>query len=536
MTMTMTVRTTGGPAPAAAAPGRWGPGWRPMRSRAAGGVPTGCWSITAPARLRTHRRRSGLCATSWPPAAAARPPARTRPRCSPTSASRVSWPPPTPATLRRRVQVSVARLDLRWTGAGRLVPRVHDRGARHLFHPAAVTAQILLALAGLAAAGRGHSAPASISSCGSTRPRSPSSSASAWPRSACTSSPTPWSSSATAAAVDAAGVRLHLGTPAFYVESVSALLLPRRQRLVQAAAGVWAEWQFTSIIAIWLWLPRCRSRSPCCTASSSSTPPPSPPTCSRSPAWTAPGFSPTPSASPTWPAAPAARSPGSLPPWPAASLPPAKTRRSPPTPPLNGLVAAGLLATAGFFWYQLFGDLAATLTHHGPAGWPVLAAAAAVLARPALTATAPRLARRHRQRPRPARRHHLPAAMEVAHPRHPPPGRRLPRDRRPQPAQLGILAGHLHRTRRRLPRASQLRHRPRRHHHRHHRLRRPRHPRPRRHLGPQPPATPGHPSCHPGPHRRHRLPPASHPRPRPDMNTTRRDERPQITAVLLEAA
>ena len=54
-------------------------------------------------------------------------------------------------------------------------------------------------------------------------------------------------------AVDAAGVRLHLGTPAFYVESASALLLPRRQRLIQAAAGVWAEWQFTSLAALWLW-------------------------------------------------------------------------------------------------------------------------------------------------------------------------------------------------------------------------------------------------------------------------------------------
>jgi hypothetical protein len=42
----------------------------------------------------------------------------------------------------------------------------------------------------------------------------------------------------------------------------------------------------------------------------------------------------------------------------------------------NGLAAAALLATAGFFWYQLFGDLAATLTRHGPAGWALLIAAA----------------------------------------------------------------------------------------------------------------------------------------------------------------
>lgn len=54
--------------------------------------------------------------------------------------------------------------------------------------------------------------------------------------------------------VAAVGLRLHLGSPAFYVESVEALLLPRRQRLIQAAAGPWAEWQFLSIIALALWL------------------------------------------------------------------------------------------------------------------------------------------------------------------------------------------------------------------------------------------------------------------------------------------
>ncbi|MGZ4769844.1 MAG: hypothetical protein ACXV8N_14355 [Ilumatobacteraceae bacterium] len=50
--------------------------------------------------------------------------------------------------------------------------------------------------------------------------------------------------------VQLVGVRLHLGTPAFYVESVDALLLTRRQRLVQAGAGPWAEWLATSAVAI----------------------------------------------------------------------------------------------------------------------------------------------------------------------------------------------------------------------------------------------------------------------------------------------
>lgn len=50
--------------------------------------------------------------------------------------------------------------------------------------------------------------------------------------------------------VHAAGMRLHLGAPAFYVDAVELLLLPRRVRIVQAAAGPWAEWQVTSIAAV----------------------------------------------------------------------------------------------------------------------------------------------------------------------------------------------------------------------------------------------------------------------------------------------
>lgn len=50
--------------------------------------------------------------------------------------------------------------------------------------------------------------------------------------------------------IDVVGFRLHLGAPAFYVESVEALCLTRRQRLVQAAAGPWAEWVFTSVVAL----------------------------------------------------------------------------------------------------------------------------------------------------------------------------------------------------------------------------------------------------------------------------------------------
>ena len=170
-------------------------------------------------------------------------------------------------------------------------------------------------------------------------------------------------------AVDAAGVRLHLGTPAFYVESASAVLLTRRQRLVQAAAGVWAEWQFTSLIAIWLWLTPLPFAVPLLhrfvilNAATITT-----------------NLLPFTGLDGSWLLADAAglpdlarRSRGAI-----TRLLTSLTTRGPVTredkalaaySAVNGLAAAALLATAGFFWYQLFGDLAATLTRHGPAGW-----------------------------------------------------------------------------------------------------------------------------------------------------------------------
>jgi Zn-dependent protease len=50
--------------------------------------------------------------------------------------------------------------------------------------------------------------------------------------------------------VRAVGLRLHLGCPTFYVDSVEALLLSRRQRLLQVAAGPWAEWLATTIAVV----------------------------------------------------------------------------------------------------------------------------------------------------------------------------------------------------------------------------------------------------------------------------------------------
>jgi hypothetical protein len=48
------------------------------------------------------------------------------------------------------------------------------------------------------------------------------------------------------------GLRLHLGSPSFYVESLDGLLLDRRHRLLHVAAGPWAEWVFTSVVALCL--------------------------------------------------------------------------------------------------------------------------------------------------------------------------------------------------------------------------------------------------------------------------------------------
>ncbi len=267
----------------------------------------------------------------------------------------------------------------------------YRHGARHLFHPAALAAQALLAVAGVAAViaaltSRQHFLlrvhPAQI--------------------------PVVIALSLAAVAVhelahalvvirhhrtvDAAGIRLHLGTPAFYVESASAVLLTRRARLAQAAAGVWAEWQFTSLIAILLWL--C-------------PPPASAPLLHRfvllNAATIATNLLPFTGLDGSWLLADVTGIPGlthrargaltrlltAL----ATRQPiPAEDKALAAYTAANSLAATALLATAAFFWYQLFGGLTTTLTHHGPAGWAALTIAAIILGRPAATAAAARLA------------------------------------------------------------------------------------------------------------------------------------------------
>jgi hypothetical protein len=353
---------------------------------------------------------------------------------------------PPPPSRPDRLTVSLSRLDLRWNGAGRLVQAAYTRGARHLFHPVAVAGQALLALAGLAAL-----AAALLSSQRFQLRVHPA------------QVPIVLGLSAAAIAVhefahalvvvrhhrnvDGAGLRLHLGTPAFYVESAAALLLPRPHRLIQAAAGVWAEWQFTSIVAIWLWC---------------SPVPYGLPLLHRfvllNAATIATNLLPFTGLDGSWLLADAIRTPdlarrcrGTL-----SRLLIALVSRQPRTAEhkalaaygiLNGAVAAALLATGGFFWYQLFGDLAASLARRGPLGWLILAAATVMLTMPALTATVPRLATaattlrdlRAALTFRLQWKWRIPATRRLA--------AAIPALATLDPQQLGIIAGQLRRTR-----------------------------------------------------------------------------------------
>ena len=169
-----------------------------------------------------------------------------------------------------------------------------------------------------------------------------------------------------------AGVRLHLGAPSFYVESLDALLLDRRQRLLQAAAGPWAEWLFTSVAAAALicldptsgaavilqrfvvlntivivsnLLPFAGLDGALLLADAVGRP--------DLPFHSSLTVAP-PHAAPRWVL---------IYRW------------------ANVVAAAGLLTMAGYFWWQLFGELTGTLWRRGPAGMALLTVGAVVTAR-----------------------------------------------------------------------------------------------------------------------------------------------------------
>jgi hypothetical protein len=295
-----------------------------------------------------------------------------------------------PELCRRGIRVSLTDFDVRWHGADGFVQALYRRGARCLFHPIAVVAQIALGLLGAFAVG-----VAVFSHAGLHLRVQP--------------AQVPIILGLTVVAVaihetahalvvirygrsvDAMGFRLLLGAPSFYAESVDALLLTRRQRLIQAAAGPWAEWLVVSVIALWL------LHSPDLLIS---------PLLRRfiilNTATIASNLIPFAGLDGSWILGDALgepdlhqRSRGALTRLITNALegaPQAQgTRALAGYSTLNGLVSAALLATSAFFWYQLFGNVITELIHFGPIGLTVLVVATIVLGRPIVLAAGRRV-------------------------------------------------------------------------------------------------------------------------------------------------
>lgn len=289
-----------------------------------------------------------------------------------------------------QARTALATLDVRFAHGQRLVALLHRLGARHLFHPVALVAQAVLALAGLAAVVHTfRTAPLHL-------------------RLAPSQVPLAIAVGLLAIAVheaahalvvvhhgrriDAIGLRLHLGVPAFYVESVDALLLGRRQRLAQAFAGSWAEWQVTSLVALWVTIDPTPVAAAVLlrfvllntfTIASNLMP------------FTGldgqliladllgePDLGPA--------------SRGAVGTTVLAVLRGERvTRRMrwlTAYAVANGIVACGLLLTAVVFWYSMFGGVIAELGHAGPIGWAVLVIVLAVVLRPAAASARARTA------------------------------------------------------------------------------------------------------------------------------------------------
>ena len=287
-------------------------------------------------------------------------------------------PPQRPRT--QPVRTFLRTLDVRWPGAHRFVRAAYRRGLHLAFRPWALRLQVVLALAGIAAlvaAVTSHRqlevrvAPADV--------------------------PLLIGLSLFAVAVhelahalvlvhnnrglQAAGFRLHLGTPSFYIESVDALLLPRKQRLQQAAAGPWAEWLVTSAVALVLCLVPLGSATSLVHRF-----------VLLNTVTIATNLIPFAGLDGSWLLADLLRVPdlGRRARRTTAELL-ARDRR--PTRADAGLVgyrigdvvvSAALLAVSLFFWWALFGDAVARMARWGAPGWLALTAIGGLLARPAL--------------------------------------------------------------------------------------------------------------------------------------------------------
>ena len=236
------------------------------------------------------------------------------------------------------------------------------------------------------------------------------------------------------------GIRLHLGSPAFYVESVDALLLSRRQRIIQAAAGPWAEWLATSVaLAVLVVLP---SNSDAASLLQRFV--------IVNTIGIAINLLPFVGLDGALLLSEIVHEPDLV--WRSREVLTTRSRRGGIDRWLagysiaNAAVAAALLASAVFFWWQLFGGLVAQLLASGPLGLLVVIAAAVASSRQLVVAVQPfmtgALAVITRLKSgiafRMERRWRVEAIKAF---------RKLPELNALDPAALGILAGRLERVR-----------------------------------------------------------------------------------------
>ena len=279
-------------------------------------------------------------------------------------------------------------LDLPWTGADRAVRRLHDAGLRHLLRPAALTALGALGVAGTAAIAFVLTSDAPVT----------------W---RATPGMVPAVLVLMVVAVVAhelghalvlvangrrlrhAGVRLHLGAPAFYVDSTEALVLPRRARVAQVLAGPLAEWLVAGIAAlVYLRLPDSGGADlarrfvvlETITVATNLLP-----FAGLDGSWLL--------ADATRELDPSARGRDALRDCAGCVRSLERPRAIDVLWAAYGLadraVGTVLLLLAGVFWYATFGRLAGVLVAAGPAGVAVLVAGAVVLLRPACGAARP---------------------------------------------------------------------------------------------------------------------------------------------------
>lgn len=160
-------------------------------------------------------------------------------------------PRPTPS-LPERAATALADLQVRFQG-DRVVQALHRRGGALLFDRRTVVAQLVLALLGVLATAHW------VTQVGEVDYRV-GSGALLWVMALSTLAIAVHELAhglgiaRTGRSVDAIGAGLHLGSPVCFVEAVDGLTMTRRERIVQAAAGPWTEWLFTSVAALLLFV------------------------------------------------------------------------------------------------------------------------------------------------------------------------------------------------------------------------------------------------------------------------------------------